>query len=305
MIREEITGNIVALLTVAIWGVTFISTRILLESLSPVEILVLRFFLAYLALCLVNTSRVPVISLKMEILFAFCGLTGISLYFLFENIALIYTSVANVGIIVSTTPFFTAILACLYLQAPKPGLYYYLGFIMAMSGIFLITKQGGHIELNFWGDGLALLASVSWAIYTVLVRKLSIYGYGSLSITRRVFFYGLLFMIPLVYTDNFDLSISRLLSPLNIINLLFLGLGASALCFATWTYALHKLGAARASAYIYLVPIITIFSAALILDDKITFYTLSGTALTITGLVLSEHKGGAFRKRLIKINSLK
>lgn len=296
MINEKFAGNAVALLTVIIWGVTFISTRILLESLSPVEILVLRFALAYLALCLAATPRIPAASLKTEAIFAFAGLTGITLYFLFENIALLYTSVSNVGIIVSTTPFFTAILAWLYLRAPRPGLCFFLGFALAISGIFLISKQGSHMELNFRGDGLALLASLSWAAYTIFVRKLSDCGYNSLSITRRVFFYGLLFMLPLIFTENFHISPSTLLTTLNVINILFLGLGASALCFATWTYALKKLGAARASAYIYLVPVITIFSAALILGDEISFFTITGTVLTIFGLLLSEYKGSGFRK---------
>lgn len=300
MLKEEISGNIIALLTVTIWGVTFISTRILLRALSPVEILVLRFTLAYLCLCLVPTPKIPIISFKIETLFAFGGLTGISLYFLFENIALVYTSVSNVAIIVSTTPFFTAILACFFLQAPKLGIYYYLGFVLAISGIFLITKQGSQMEWNLQGDGLALLASLSWAVYTIFVRKLSAYAYNSLSITKRLFFYGLIFMIPLMFMENFHLSLNILLTPVNIINLLFLGLGASALCFATWTYALKKLGAARASAYIYLVPVITIFCAVLILDEAITFYTLIGSALTIFGLVLSEYKGNGSKKMELK-----
>lgn len=292
MKNEECIGNIVALLTVFLWGTTFVSTRVLLDNFTPVEILVLRFSLGYCALCASSAPKIPVCSLREETLFASAGLSGVTLYFLFENIALVYTSVSNVAVLVASAPLFTAIFAFIFLKTAKPGINYYLGFLLAMAGIFLVTHNGSSMNLNLAGDLLALLAAVSWGAYSTITRKLSCRGYNSLSVTRRIFFYGLLLMFPLVFTDNFHIHLAILFQPLPVINLLFLGLGASALCFATWTFSLKILGAARASAYIYLVPVITIFSSALILKENPGYYTIIGGALTILGLIISEYNFG-------------
>ena len=81
----------------------------------------------------------------------------------------------------------------------------------------------------------------------------------------------------------------------NLLNLLFLGLGASALCFVTWNSAVRLLGAVRTSVYIYLTPVITIVASVLILHEPFTWMTGIGTVLTQAGLVLSE--GRVFRHK--------
>lgn len=285
---EEIAGHIIALLTVSLWGVTFVSTRILLQSFTPEEILIERFSLGYLALRLLPSQPIPLVSIKREALFAFAGLTGVTLYFLFENIALLYTYVSNVSVIVASAPFFIAVLAWLCLGAQRPGASFSAGFALAMCGIVLVTYKGASVKFNFLGDSLAFVAALSWAFYSIIIRKLSAYGYDSLSITRRVFFYGLVFMLPLVFMDNFHIALEEVIAPVNLANLLFLGLGASAMCFATWTFALKSLGAAKASAYIYLVPVIAIITSSLILNEKIGALTILGAALAILGLIISE-----------------
>lgn len=288
MTRVEMAGSLIALMTVALWGLTFASTKILLQSFSPLEILVMRFGLGFAALCLAPSPRAPLLSIKTEALFAFGGLTGVTLYFLFENIALLYADASVVGVIVSAAPFFTAALAWLCGQGRKPGLNYMLGFALAMTGITLISGKGALTGLNLLGGGLALLAALSWAAYSVIIRGLSDLGFDTAAITRRVFFYGLLFMLPLIFLDNFHIGLNELLDPINLLNIAFLGLGASALCFASWTFALKCLGAARASAYIYLVPVITIISSAVILHEKIDALIVIGALLTIMGLIISE-----------------
>lgn len=288
MKREKIAGNLIALFTVSLWGVTFVSTRILLASFTPEEILAARFSLGYLALRLTPSQPIPFVSIKREALFAFGGLTGVTLYFLFENIALMHTYVSNVSVIVASSPFFIAVLAWLCLGSQRPGVNFCAGFILAMCGIVLVTCKGAGMEFNFLGDSLAFMATLSWALYSIIIRKLSACGYNSIAITRRVFFYGLVFMLPLVFMDNFHISLEEVLSPVNLVNLLFLGLGASAMCFATWTFALKSLGAAKASAYIYLVPVIAIIASSLILNERIGALTILGAALAILGLIISE-----------------
>ena len=102
-------GHLAALLTILIWGTTFISTKVLLVDFQPVEILFFRFVLGLLALLIVCPRRLTGTTLRQEIVFGAAGLCGVCLYYLMENIALTYTMASNVGVIISAAPFFTAI----------------------------------------------------------------------------------------------------------------------------------------------------------------------------------------------------
>ncbi|MEK4261199.1 DMT family transporter [Paenibacillus odorifer] len=289
--RKINTGHLLALLTILIWGTTFISTKILLKDFTPVEILFFRFLIGYFVLLLIYSRPIRTTSFKEELLFISAGLCGVTLYFLIENIALIYTLASNVGVIVSIAPFFTAVIAHFFLEQEKFHRQFIIGFLIALAGIILIGLNGSFLlQLNPIGDLLALLAPVVWAIYSVLMRKISVLKVHTIGATRRVFFYGLLFMLPTLFLFDFQLGPSRFKEISNVAHLLFLGLGASALCFLTWNKAVGILGAVKTSVYIYIVPVITVAASALVLNEKITWAILTGTFLTLTGSYISERK---------------
>jgi drug/metabolite transporter (DMT)-like permease len=293
MENKNTTGHLAALLTIIIWGTTFISTKILLVDFQPVEILFFRFVLGLLALLLVHPHRLKGTTVRQEVTFAAAGLCGICLYYLLENIALTYTQASNVGVIISVAPFFTAILTHLVEKSgEKLRANFFLGFVVAMVGIFLISFNGSKLELNPMGDILALLAAFVWACYSVLTRKISGFGYPTVLTTRRVFCYGILFMLPALFLFDFRLELNRFASLVYLFNLIYLGLGASALCFVTWNFAVKALGAVKTSIYIYMVPVITVVTSALILHEKITILSGVGTILTLAGLFLSARKKG-------------
>lgn len=289
--RKINTGHLLALLTILIWGTTFISTKILLKDFTPVEILFFRFLIGYFVLLLIYSRPIRTTSFKEELLFISAGLCGVTLYFLIENIALVYTLASNVGVIVSIAPFFTAVIAHFFLEEEKFHRQFFIGFLIALAGIILIGLNGSYLlQLNPIGDLLALLAPVVWAIYSVLMRKISLLKIHTIGATRRVFFYGLLFMLPPLFLFDFQLGLSRFKEISNVAHLLFLGLGASALCFLTWNKAVGILGAVKTSVYIYIVPVITVAASALVLNEKITWAILTGTFLTLTGSYISERK---------------
>lgn len=292
MKNKNTTGHLSALLTIIIWGTTFISTKVLLTDFQPVEILFFRFIMGLLALLVVYPHRLKKVTGKQELTFAAAGLCGICLYYLLENIALTYTMVSNVGVIISVAPFFTAILTHLFIKGEeKLRVNFFLGFALAMVGIFLISFNGSKLELNPMGDLLALLAALVWACYSVLIKKISSYGYNTILTTRRVFIYGILFMIPALFLFDFVLEFTRFSNPVYLLNIVYLGLGASALCFVTWNFAVKVLGAVKTSIYIYMVPVITIVTAVLILKEPLTILSVIGTLLAIIGLFLSEYNG--------------
>ena len=282
-------GHIAAIFTIAVWATTFISTKVLLLSFQPVEILIIRFVMGFLALYLVAPQRLRGLSFAQEKYFIAAGLTGVCLYFLFENIALTYTSASNAAVIVSCSPFTTAILSQVF-NRTENGLrpQFFLGFILAIIGISLIIFNGAEFHLNPTGDLLAVGAGVVWSCYALLTRKISSFGYPVIPATRHIFFYGILFMLPAWFYFDCRLDLTRLADTVNLGNMLFLGLGASAACFATWNYSVSRLGPVKTSIYIYMIPVLAVITAAIILDEKITALSALGTALTLAGLVLSE-----------------
>lgn len=295
MNNKQALGHTAAFITILIWGTTFISTKILLEDFQPVEILFFRFVLGFLALLIVYPKRLKGTTAKQEITFAAAGLCGICLYYLFENIALTYTLTSNVGVIISVAPFFTAILSRIFMKTgEKLKVNLFVGFVVAMVGICLISFNGSKLEINPIGDILAIAAALIWAVYSLLTRKISGYGYNTILTTRRIFIYGIIFIIPTLIFFDFNPDFTKMANGKYLFNLIFLGFGASALCFVTWNYAVKLLGAVRTSVYIYIVPVITVTASALILHEEITIVSVIGTVLTLGGLILSQIK---FKKR--------
>lgn len=287
MENKKMAGHLLALLTIVIWGTTFISTKILLVDFRPTEILLFRFVMGFLALLAVHPHRLKGTTRRQELMLAAAGLCGICLYYLLENIALVYTMASNVGVIISVAPFFTAIFSRLFIkEQEKLSIYFVTGFLVAMAGIFLISFNGAKLELNPAGDLLALAAAVVWACYSVLTKKISNFGYNTILTTRRTFFYGILFMLPAL---DLEPEWERLMDPVCLLNLIYLGLGASALCFVTWNFAVKVLGVVKTSIYIYMVPVITTITSALILKEPVTRISAAGTVLAVAGLFLSGY----------------
>jgi len=291
MKNKKTLGHLAAMLTIVIWGTTFISTKILLVDFKPVEILFLRFVMGFLALLAAYPRRLKTAGIKQELTFAAAGLCGICLYYLLENIALTFTMASNVGVIISVAPFFTAILAHFFMKSEeKLRVQFFVGFIAAIIGIILISLNGSKLKLNPIGDLLALLAAVVWACYSILSKKISSFGYHVILSTRRTFLYGIIFMIPTLFFFDFHMDLSRFANITYLLNILYLGLGASALCFVTWNFAVKQLGAVKTSVYIYMVPVITVITSVLILHEKLTLFAVLGMVLILAGLFLSENK---------------
>lgn len=282
-------GHLAAAATVLVWGTTFVSTKVLLEAYAPIDILFTRFFIGFCVLSLVVRARIRFRPWREERLYMGAGLTGVTLYFLFENIALTYTYASNVALIMASAPMLTAIAARLFLKGERMGLSFAAGFLCAMTGIGLISFSGAEeLHLNPLGDFLSVCGALSWAAYSILTRKIGAFGETAEEATRHIFFYGLLFMLAPMYAFDFRPGLERLADPVNLANLLFLGVLASALCFVTWTYSVKALGAVPTAVYLYASPVITVACAVLILGETITPAAGAGIVLTMAGLFISQ-----------------
>ena len=287
--------HIVAFVTVAIWGSTFVFTKLLLlNGLSPAQIFTLRFVIAYVLLMAFSlvTKRMRwfCCSWKDELMMLALGITGGSLYFLTENEALNYTTTTNVSLIVCSCPLVAAMLIGFSYKSERMRLRQVTGTLMAVLGVAIVVLNGHFVlHLSPKGDVLALAANLCWAFYSLLMIPANKH-YGALFITRKVFFYGLLTMTPYYIIVPEWPSVDVLMRPGVIGNLLFLGVVASMVCFLVWTWVMRKLGAVIATNYVYVNPVSTIIIAHLVLGEQITPFFLCGTLFILVGMYLADKK---------------
>ena len=291
MQKRIIWGHLAAILTIIVWGTTFTSTKVLLRSFGPLEILFFRMTIAFLVLCIAKPKKLVLKDKRHELLPAAAGFCGITVYQVLENYSLTFTMVANTSLIVTTAPFFIAVLSMIFLKTERQGYLFYIGFLAAITGIAIISYSGiAALTINPVGDLLALGAAISWAFYSILTKLISAHGYSIVLITRRIFGYAILFLLPVLVFSDFRFKPDMLIVPVNIFNFLFLGVLASAACFSAWNYAVRVLGAVRTSVYIYLVPVVSVVTSNIVLGETITMLTAGGIALVLLGLFLSENR---------------
>lgn len=296
-------GIIFAVITIFIWGVTFVSTKCLLEKFSPFEILFVRFILAYLGLYCIKPVPLKLEDKKDNLWFLLAGLSGIIVYQFTENAAISFTTASNVSIIVSICPLFTAIIAQVFMHEKHVTLFFALGFVIAIGGIVLVSLNGSSgLHFNPKGDLLALTAALCWGFYSLFVSKINGMKLDKILCTRRTFFFAVVSMIPFVvfgmleknpssvFYINTDPSVNaeRFSSVLNWANLCFLGLGASAFCFVVWNIACNTLGTVKVTVGLYMIPVVTIIFAFFILGEQLTVLGSVGCILTIAGLAISN-----------------
>lgn len=281
--------HLIAVLTVSIWGVTFVSTKILIgHGLSPVEIFFYRFTLAYVCIWFISPRKLFADSLKDEFWLAMAGLSGGSLYFVAENTALGLTLASNVSLIICTTPIMTALLLHFVNKKDRLRRNVITGSLIALAGVALVVFNGSFVlKVNPLGDILTLVAAFMWAFYCLILRRMNM-KYSTVFFTRKVFFYGVVTLLPFTafYPIHFDTAI--LLEPVVAGNLLFLGIVASLLCFIMWNATVKKIGPIYATNYLYLVPLVTMVTSAWIINEQITVIMLAGSCLIIFGVYLSE-----------------
>ncbi len=289
--NKKTLGNLLALFTVMIWGTTFVVTKNLLNSFKPIEILLYRFVIAFVALLIAYPKIFTIKKWKHEVVFALAGLSGVVIYQFLENTALTYTSATNASIITSMSPFFTAILSFFLLKDEGLTKRFIIGFIISILGVILVTFNGMFIlELNPLGDLLLVIAVFMWATYSVVTKVASKYGYHMIQVTRRITLYGVIFITPIYLISNPDFDMNKILVLENGLSIAFLGLIASALCFSTWNIAVKHIGAVKTTIYIYAIPVVTIIFSAIFLHEKLTWMGILGAVLTIIGLIVSTRK---------------
>ena len=312
--------HLLALIVACIWGSTFVASKVLLNAgLTPAEIMCLRFALAWvlmLPFLLRGRSRQRSFTLREqvgeEMLFLLLGLTGGSLYFLAENTAVkLTTATSTVALIVGTTPIVTALMNRAVHRNEHLSNRFLAGSMIAVIGVALVVFNGVFVLDD---DPLVMLlslaAAVSWGVYSLIIRDVE-RRHNSITITRKVFFWGIVTMLPVCIWEmrhgESQLCAlgpalgtpvrgwSLLLDPTVLVTLFFLGLIASFGCFLLWNIVMRRIGTIVASNYLYFNPVTSLIAAYLVLHERITWLALLGCLLIIVGVYLcnygpSKHK---------------
>ncbi len=282
--------HLVAFVTVAIWGTTFVATKVLmLNGLSPAMIFTLRFSIAYILMLCVNHKRILSDTWKDELKMVLLGITGGSLYFLSENEAMNFTTTTNTSLIVCSCPLFATLLVRLvYRDSSRIRSVQLAGSLLAFAGMVIVVLNGKFVlHLSPIGDALAFTACMCWAVYSLLMKAVS-GNYSAAFITRKVFFYGVLTILPYYAFFPGIPAMEVLCRPQVAGNLLFLGCLASMICFLTWNWCISKLGAVKATNWVYFNPITTMIFASLVLNETITHYFLVGATCILAGMYLAN-----------------
>ena len=250
--------HLITAAVVTIWGVTFVSTKVLLQhGLGPMDIMFYRFVIAYCCILAISHKRLWANNWKDELMLMLSGLTGGTLYFIAENNALRISQASNVALLVCTTPIFTALLANWIFKEPlRKNMM--IGSFIALIGVGLVVFSGSVIlQINPLGDFLSIMAALMWAIYCLILKPLG-KRYPTTFITRKVFIYSILSVMVYFLFDPLMMDVETLTNPIVLLNLFFLGIVASMLCFIAWNAAVKVLGPSRTANYIYVQPMSTL-----------------------------------------------
>lgn len=289
--HKKILYHLIAVVVALTWGCTFVNSKILIfHGMSPEEIFTVRFIIAYLCIWIFTPRRLFADNLRDEARMALLGITGGSLYFVAENTAIGISYVNNVSFIVCTAPLATTLLAIAIFRDVHATWKIITASILAVIGVGMVIFNGHFVlHLNPLGDALALCACLCWAVYSLLLRGVS-KRYGAVFITRKVFFYGLLTMLPFFAVKPWTFPLAKFTDTAVWGNLLFLGLVASYICFLLWSWVTKKIGALKTTNYVYLNPISTVIVSAIFLDEPMKPMSFIGSLLILAGVFVANRQ---------------
>jgi len=273
------------LLVIIIWGSTFASIKIILPQVPPNTLALLRFIIAsiVLGLFLVITKQ-PRLQKQDLPGILLSGFSGIAIFNVLQNQGLRYAGATDAAILIAMSPVFIALLSWVILKERISKLQV-IGIVIAFAGSVLVATNGsfndfGFNKLRVYGDLLVLLSSLAWAIFSITLKKL-LMRYPPTTIMTYSTFAGTIFLIPFSlseYPVNF-LAINSA----GWINIIYLGVLASALGNLIWNSALEKVPAVTAGAYLYLSPVVAAVVAFIFLHEIPGMYTIVGGLIILMG----------------------
>jgi len=273
-------------LTMFIWAGSFIFIKVGLRELDPYNLAFYRFLIAspLIFVWLFLKRGFTAIRLNDLLYISILALSGVSLLYAFQFLALEYTTATNAAILINTSAVFVAIWGFLRGEANARKI---LGVFLSFAGVILIVSKGTldfFSSKTFFGDVLMIIDGFLWAVYTVLGAKMLL-KYDHETLTAYAFALGTVFLIPFALWNG--LANPLAVSVETIAALLYLSVLCSVFAYIVWYYALSNSDSTSVAVYVYLVPLFTAIFAYYALSEVPDIFTAVGGAITILGVYLT------------------
>lgn len=291
--NHQLLSYLLVILPVIFWGVSFTSTKVVLQEIPPVSIAFFRQIIAIAALLAWSLISKATLKIKLRdlILLAASCFFGIVLYFVFENHGIRLTTASSASMIVAAVPIFTLITEALIFKM-KIKLNMIICIVISIIGVYFVISVNGKLDFSssaFWGNMLVMGAMVSWVIYTILSRSLGA-KYSSLVITVYQTTISIFLFIPFVIPE---IPSWKPVSFVPLMNLLYLGVFCSAISYISFLYAIKTLGSTVSSMFLNLIPVISVVASFLVLDERLMLIQYVGMALIMISLLKLGNKGAS------------
>ena len=279
------------LVAVVFWGASFVATKHLLDTLSPLGIIYIRLILGIAAALFIAVFRKRNFVIRRKDLKGIFILALISISHLWIQVyGMQFTSASNTGWIIGIIPVIMAIMGFAFYKE-KMSPIQISGAFIAFGALLILISNGNLKSLNFitnYGDLLVLGSAFTWSIYSFYGRKVTLSYPPSLTILY-LFITMLILLSPIILNARFYNSVV-LLSTVDWGALIFLGIFCSGLAYVLWAEAMSELPANRVGAFLYLEPFVTVFTAWLLLNENITLLMMISGIVIIIGVIMVNRK---------------
>jgi len=289
IVGQQLLANLVMLMVIMLWGVSFISIKIAVNEIPPTTMAMIRFSIASVLLLVLLKWIEPMTKIeKKDIPQIFLGgILGVTLYFYFENIGVKLTTAVNASLIVTTVPIITIVIDVLFFRGSL-SFWKVAGIILAAIGTYLAVTANGNIGFSsdsLWGNMFMLASMLAWALYTFVTKNLQ-NKYSSLCLTTWQTVFGTIVLFPMSLMEYKDWQVFSLVAFGNVI---FLAICCSVLCYILYLYVLKRLDVTITSLYLNLIPVVGVLSGYLLLHERVEPIQLLGGLVTILAIIIVNY----------------
>lgn len=290
----------------SVFGLSFMFSKIVLASISPIGLIAYRFLIAFFVFELLRIAKVVTIRFHKEYIVPvlMVALFQPILYFFFETYGLAKTSSGEAGMMIALIPIFVSIFGMLILKE-KPRLIQIFFVVLSVSGILFIQLSKPEVDMESEGIGFVLLflAVLSAAMFNIASRKASLkvkpYEVTYFMMLAGALVFNVVYVVELGVEHNLSQYFTNLLAWDVVLPILYLGIIASIGGFFLVNYALSKLPAHVSSVYSNLSTIVAVIAGALILSEKLYYYHFIGGLMIVIGVY-----GTVMSNRVAKVGKI-
>lgn len=281
-----------------LWGSSFVAFKYAVMAFDPVVIVFARLALASLLfLCALRWWRPAFIRRGDVPLMLFMTLCEPCLYFLLEGRALTLTTASQAGMVSATLPVLVALISVLFL-GERLTARSWCGLVLSLAGVAWVSLCSAATEnapRPVLGNLLELMAMMCAAGYTVSMKKLCA-SYSPYFLTALQCLVGTLFFLPLLFLPGIEFP--RELSPGPVWAVVYLGVCINVGAYGLYNFGISKLPAWQASAFINLIPVVSIFLGWAWLNEHLSLAQLLGAATVFGGVLMSQRWPDRIRERM-------